>query len=60
MLLVQNLKQNGYDCGHQQRGKKLSSGTSVQVCDPEFRRFAPRRGKRNQSLIAVMELITKI
>lgn len=25
-----------------------SSGQKVQVCDPEFRRYAPRRGRRNR------------
>lgn len=32
-LLVQTLKKNEPDSGQQQRGKKLSSGTSVQVCN---------------------------
>jgi hypothetical protein len=28
----------------------------VQECDPEFRRFAPRRGRRQRSSIEVLQL----
>ena len=37
-----------FSLGEGIRGMRQNSEQEVQVSDPEFRRFAPRRGKRNE------------